>query len=56
MSGVILTLFLCGPQGCEETSRAFPQFENCEWVQQIGDAVVAGAGPGSWAQCREDEA
>jgi hypothetical protein len=53
MSGVILTLFLCGPQGCEETSRAFPQFESCEWVQQIGDAVVERAGPGSWARCEE---
>lgn len=53
MSGVILTLFLCGPLGCEETTRAFPQFNSCEWVQQIGDAAAERAGPGSWARCRE---
>jgi len=53
MSGVVLALFLCGPLGCEESTRDFPQFESCDWVQQIGDAVVEQAGPGSWAVCRE---
>lgn len=53
MSGVILTLFLCGPLGCEETTRPFPQFQSCDFAQRLADAMVSRAGPGSWARCRE---
>jgi hypothetical protein len=55
MSGVIVTLFLCGPAGCEESTRTFPQFESCVFVQQMVDAIVEKAGPDSWGECREVE-
>lgn len=52
---IILTLFLCGPAGCVEERREFPQFNSCRWVQQVADRAVEQAGPGSWARCEEVE-
>lgn len=53
MTVVVLTLFLCGPSGCVEERREFPQFRSCSWVNQLAQQAVSRAWDGSWARCEE---